>query len=159
MDKNCCNFDLFIRIFRLLLTIFILVIDSLKKLKRDQLLYQVIRNMNDMINKLALVQDRFTPEIHLNQTGFTYSVCGPFLKHKERIKIFQETRDSRYIYENELAKASFQHDMAYNTYKVLQDEAFEIANNPKYDGYQRGFYSMVYNLFDKKSSGKGINSG
>ena len=28
--------------------------------------------------------------------------------------------------------------------KVLCDKAFNIAKNPKYDGYQCGFASMVY---------------
>ena len=36
--------------------------------------------------------------------------------------------------------------------KVLRDKAFKIANNPKYDGYQRGLTSMVDKFFDKKSS-------
>ena len=36
--------------------------------------------------------------------------------------------------------------------KVLRDKAFKIANNPKYDGYQRGLASMVDKFFDKKSS-------
>ena len=36
--------------------------------------------------------------------------------------------------------------------KVLKDKAFEIANNPKYDGRQRGLASMVYKFFDKKSN-------
>ena len=40
--------------------------------------------------------------------------------------------------------------------KVLQDQAFKIASNPKYDGYQRGLASMVYKFFDKKSSGSGV---
>ena len=40
---------------------------------------------------------------------------------------------------------------------VLKDKAFKIANNPNYDGYQRGLASMVYKLFDKKSKGSGIN--
>ena len=40
--------------------------------------------------------------------------------------------------------------------KVLRDKAFQIANDPKYDGYQRGLASMVYKFFDKKSSGSGI---
>ena len=31
--------------------------------------------------------------------------------------------------------------------KVLRDKAFNIAKNPKYDGYQRGCVSMVYNFF------------
>ena len=40
--------------------------------------------------------------------------------------------------------------------KVLRDKAFQIASDPKYDGYQRGLASMVYKFFDKKSSGSGI---
>ena len=41
--------------------------------------------------------------------------------------------------------------------KVLRDKAFNIAKNPKYDGYQRGLASMVYKFFDKKSAGSGVN--
>ena len=41
--------------------------------------------------------------------------------------------------------------------KFLRDKAFNIANNPKYDGYQRGLASMVYEIFDKKSKGSGAN--
>ena len=41
--------------------------------------------------------------------------------------------------------------------KMLMDKAFNIAKNPKYDGYQRGLPSMVYKFFDKKSSGCGLN--
>ena len=41
--------------------------------------------------------------------------------------------------------------------KVLRDKAFNIAKNPKYDGYQRGLVSMVYKFFDKKSAGSGVN--
>ena len=41
--------------------------------------------------------------------------------------------------------------------KVLRDKAFNIAKNPKYDGYQRGLASMVYKSFDKKSKGSGVN--
>ena len=40
--------------------------------------------------------------------------------------------------------------------KVLRDKAFKIANDSKYDGYQRGLASMVYKFFDKKSSGSGV---
>ena len=42
--------------------------------------------------------------------------------------------------------------------KVLKDKAFVIASNPKYDGYQRGLASMVYNFFNKKSKGTGIKN-
>ena len=40
--------------------------------------------------------------------------------------------------------------------KVLKTKAFKIASNPKYDGYQREFASMVYKFFDKKSKGSDI---
>ena len=40
---------------------------------------------------------------------------------------------------------------------VLRDKAFNIAKNPKYDGYQRGLASMVYKVFDKKSKGSSVN--
>ena len=47
-------------------------------------------------------------EIHLKQSGFTYSPCRPFAKKKKIIQKFKETRDSRYIYRNGLDKACFQ---------------------------------------------------
>ena len=100
------------------------------------------------------------PETHLRQPGFTYSPCERFTKNKERIQKFKQTGDSRYIYRNALDKACFQHDMAYRDFKdltkrtaadkVLRDKAFNIAKDPKYDGYQRGLASMVYKFFDKK---------
>ena len=106
------------------------------------------------------------PEMHLRQPRFVYSACGPFTRHKERIKEFKCTGDTRYIYRNELDKACFQHDSAYEDHKdlknrteadkVLRDKAYDIASNPKYDGYQRGLASMAYKFFDKKSMGSGI---
>ena len=42
--------------------------------------------------------------------------------------------------------------------EILRDKAFNIAKNPKYDGYQRGLVSMVYKFFDKKSAGRGVNA-
>ena len=39
---------------------------------------------------------------------------------------------------------------------VLRDKAFNIAKNPKYDGYQRGLASMVSKFFDKKTKGSGV---
>ena len=32
--------------------------------------------------------------------------------------------------------------------KFLKDKSFEIASDPKYDGYRRGLASMVYKFFD-----------
>ena len=124
--------------------------------------------MNEIINKLLLVGDKFMPELHLRQPGFTYSACGPFTKNKEKIEKFMQSGNTDFIYKNELDKACFQHDMAYGkskdlvkrtqSDKVLRDKAFTIASDPKYDGYQRGLASMVYTLFDKKSSGSGITN-
>ena len=86
-----------------------------------------------------------------------YSAYGPFAKMKERIKQFKETGHSRYIDENELGKTCLKHDIAYGFFKDLNrrtavdkelcDKAFNIAKNPKYDGYQGGLASMVYNFF------------
>ena len=118
--------------------------------------------MNSIINKFLLAGDKFMPEMHLRHPRFVYSACGPFTRHKERIKKFKQTSDTRYIYRNELNKACFQHDSAYADHKdlinrtksdkVLRDKAYNIASNPKYDGYQRGLVSMVYKFFDKKSA-------
>ena len=56
-------------------------------------------------------------EMHLRQAGFTYSACRPFTKTKERLQKFKETGDSRYIYQNGLDKACFQHDMPCRDFK------------------------------------------
>ena len=40
----------------------------------------------------------------------------------------------------------------------MHDKAFNIAKNPKYDGYQRGLASMIYKIFNKKTSGGAIES-
>ena len=74
-----------------------------------------------IINTLLLTGDKFMPEMHLRQPGFTYSACGPFTKHKERIKKFNQTGDTHYIYRNDLDKACFQHNSAYADNKDLID--------------------------------------
>ena len=122
--------------------------------------------MNEIVNKLLLVGDKSMPEMHLKQPGFTYSVCGPFTKNKERIEKFMETGNTDFIYKNELDKACFQYNMTYGkskdlakraqSGKVLRDKTFRIASDPKYGNYQRGLASMVYKFFDKKSGGSGI---
>ena len=138
------------------------------------LLDNKIINMNNRINKFLLAGDKFMPEMHLKQPGFTYSAYGPFTKHKERIQKFKETGDMQYIYRNELDKACFQHDAAYadnkdllnrtRADKILGDKDYAIASNPQYNGYQRGLASMVYKFFnskvsspDRKTVGSGVN--
>ena len=110
--------------------------------------------MNEIVNIFLLAGDKFMPEMHLKQPGFTYSACGPFTKNKERIQKFKETGDTSYIYKNELDKACLQHNMAYVDFKdlkrrttsnkILTDKVFNIAKNPKYDGYQKRtcFYGL-----------------
>ena len=92
--------------------------------------------MNEIVNKFLLAGDKFMPEMHLKQPGFTYSACGPFTKTKERIQKFKEIGDTSYIYINELDKACFQHDMAYGDFedlargtasdKILRDEGYQL---------------------------------
>ena len=121
--------------------------------------------MSEFVNKFLLVGDKFIPEMHLKQPGFTYSVCGSFTRNKERIEKFMQTGITGLFTKMSLIKLCFQHDMAYGkskdlakrtqSDKVLRDKAFKIAIDQKYDVYQRGLAAMVYKLFDKKASGSG----
>ena len=76
--------------------------------------------MNQIVNKFLLEGDKFMPEMHLRQPGFTYSACGTFTRNKQRIQKFMQTGDTNYIYRNELDNACFQHDMAYGKCKDLE---------------------------------------
>ena len=87
-----------------------------------------------------------------------------YKKNKEIIQKFKQTGDSRYIYQKELDKTCFQHDMAYGdfkyltaSHKILRDKALDIAKNPVYDRYQRALASMVQKFFDKKTSATSAN--
>ena len=102
--------------------------------------------MNNVINKFLLAGDKFMPEMHLRQPRFVYSACGPFTRHKERIKEFKCTGDTDHKDLINRTEAD----------KVLRDKAYDIASNPKYDVYQRDLASMVYKFFDKKSTGSGL---
>ena len=51
-------------------------------------------------NKFLLTEDKFIPELHLKQPGFTYSTCGPFNKHRERIQKYRETGNLKHLYRN-----------------------------------------------------------
>ena len=130
------------------------------RMKNALLLDNKIINMNNIIKTFLLAGDKFMPEMHLKQPQFVYSACDPFTRHKEIIKEFKRTGDTRLLYRNELDKACFKHDVAYAKYKdvenrlisdqKLTNSAYYIAGSPKYDGYQRGLASMVYKFFDSK---------
>ena len=123
-------------------------------------------NVNNIFNTFLLAGDKFIPEMHSRQPQFVYSACGLITRHKERMKEFKRTGDTRLLNRNELDKACFKHDAAYTKYKdvenrlisdqKLKNSAYDNASNPEYDGYQRGLASMVYKFFDKKSMGSGI---
>ena len=102
--------------------------------------------------------------MHLKHPEFTYSACGPVTKNKKRIQKFKETEDLQYMYQNELDKACFYHDMANEDLprrtaadKVFRDKAFNVAKNLKYVGYQRGLASVVYKFFDQNTFGTHAN--
>ena len=82
--------------------------------------------MNEKVNKFLLTGDKFMPELHLRQPGFTYSACGAFTKHCESIWKFKETGDLNYIYKNELDKPCFAHDAAYADNKDLAKRTVSV---------------------------------
>ena len=66
--------------------------------------------MNEIVNEFLLAGQ-------FRQPGFTKSACRPFTKSKEKIQKLKKSGDSQYIYQNELLKACFQHDMSYGDFK------------------------------------------
>ena len=63
--------------------------------------------MNEIVNKFLLVGDKFMPQMHLKQPGFTYSACGPFNRNKERIEKFMQTETQILFTEMKLIKLAF----------------------------------------------------
>ena len=118
--------------------------------------------MNETVNKFFLAWDKLMPEMHLRQPGFTYTACELLTKNKGRIKKFKETGDSKYIYQNKLDKACFQHDMGYENFKDLnrRTAADKVLRDkdPKYDGYQRRLASFVCKFYGKETSSSGIKN-
>ena len=122
--------------------------------------------MKKITNAFSLTGDNFLPELHLKQLGFTYSGCGPFTKHLERIQQFKEIGHLKYLYKNELDKTCFLHDVAFCNSedltkriisdKILKYRAYEILGNRGYDRYQRALENMFYKLFDKKTGSGAI---
>ena len=92
--------------------------------------------MNKIINKFLITGNKFMPELHLKQPGFTSSARGSFAKHHETVK---KTGYLKHLYKNELDKACFAHDAAYSdsndlakrtiSDKILKNRACAIARN------------------------------
>ena len=72
------------------------LLSSLESIQQVNTMYEI----NEIVNTFLLAGDKFVPEMHLIQPGFTYSACGPFTKNRERIQKFKETGDSQYIYQS-----------------------------------------------------------
>ena len=127
---------------------------------------------NDIINKFLLVGDKFMPELHLwDPKVKKYSACGPFTKHTQRINQFMKDERLSHLYKNQMDKACFQHDAAYNKYEdlkgrtqsdvVLKNKAYKIAADPQVHGFQRALASMFWTFFNersKKITGSGIEN-
>ena len=71
-----------------------------------------------------LTGEKFVAKLHLKQSGFTYSACGLFTKHRERIKKFRETCILKDLYRNELDKACVAHDATYSNSKDIAKNYF-----------------------------------
>ena len=122
--------------------------------------------MNKIINKFLLTGDKFMAELHLKYPRVTYSACGPFTKHREKIQKFRETSNLQHLYRNKLDKACFPYDAAYSnnkdlakkiiSHKTLKDRSYEMSRNRGYYGYQRALASMVYKFFDKETGSGAI---
>ena len=102
--------------------------------------------MNEMISMFLLAGDKFMPEMNLSQAGFTYIAWGPFTKKKGRTQKPKETGDSKYIYQNEIDEACFQHDMAYKDFKVKGFLELELPN--KYYMIKHFILLNIQNIMD-----------
>ena len=120
--------------------------------------------MNEIVNKFLLAGGKFMPEMHLKQQHLLIVLVDQLLETKNEFKNLKKQEIQAIFTKNELDKTCFPHDMAYGNFKdlksgtfsdkMLRDKSFNIAKNPKYDGYQRW---LVYKCFDKKATGNGVN--
>ena len=108
--------------------------------------------MNKIINKISLAGDKFMPEIHLREPGFTYSAVDRLLIKKK------EYKNSKKQEIHDILTKMNQIELAFNmtwlleilmicltaSHKVLRDKAFNIAKNPKYDSYQWSLAAMIF---------------
>ena len=104
--------------------------------------------MNKIVNKFLSAGDEFMSEMHLRHSRFICKVCRPFTRNKKKkgfknskkleIKgIFIKSNQTKLIFS--IAYGDFK-DLSKRPAadKVLHDRAFNIAKNPRYDGYQSG---------------------
>ena len=110
------------------------------------------------------------PEMYLIWPGFP-GQPGPFKKTKKEHKnlkkqeihdIFNKKSQIKLVFNMtwlmEILNIQIEVKAILASDKILCDKAFNIAKNPKYDGYQREIASMAYKFFDKKTSASGIKN-
>ena len=117
--------------------------------------------MNEIVNKILLSGDKLMPEMHLS---FKKKEKNQRQNKEKSTKIQISKRFTIYLSN----RICFQHDMAYGDFrdlsrktasdKLLRHKVFNIAENLKYDGSQRGIAPMVDNFFHKKSPGANISA-
>ena len=117
------------------------------------------------MDKFLLAGDTFMPEISLKEPGFIIVLVVHSQKTKKQLKNLCRWERQILSMKTILIKPVFNmiwlivnQKLAKRTQsdKFLRDEPFEIVNDSKYDGYQRGIASMVYKFFDKKTGGSGV---
>ena len=109
--------------------------------------------MNEIVNKFLLA----------GNLDLLIVLVVHLLKIKKELKNLKKQEIQAIFTKINLIKACFQHDVAYGDFKdlarrtpsdkIFRDKTFNIAKNPRYDGYQRGLASMAYRFFDKKFAG------
>ena len=113
------------------------------------------------------------PEMHLNNLDLLIALVDHLLKTRKEFKNLKKQEIQAIFAKTNLIRHAFNlaymdsKDLARRTAsdKVLIDKAFNIAKNPKYDGYHGGLASMIYKCLNKKStllpdksvSGSGVN--
>ena len=111
---------MYIYIFLLYMSMFIIIMNSLKKAKRESV---VILNDKYTLNKCLLTSWNvkmylYMYQMHLKQPVFRCSGCEKFTKHKKRIQNFKGTENFRYIYRNQLCKARSQPEIGLSRYQI-----------------------------------------
>ena len=112
-----------------------------------------------------MLGDKFMPELHLKQPGFTYSALVHLPKTKKELKSLWRQKIQVLFTKINLIKfflawydlvqiKRFGKKEIRQSDKGFRDKAFKIASDLKHDSYQRGSASMVYKFFDKRSMEK-----
>ena len=125
--------------------------------------------MNKIVSKFLLAGDKFSPEMHLRQPGFTYSACEPLTKNKERIQNLKKHEIRNIFIKTNYIKLAFSMTWLMEISKIYLQEQLLIKyyvikyltllkNQNMMNIYQKGLASMVYKFFEKKNSSDGAKS-